>query len=141
MIVLVPGMGSYHLLFSWRDLPGLNPKVLQLCPPGEWDSLGGYAKKLQPQITSTEDAVLLGVSLGGMLAVELARLARFRKIILISSAKTCLELTFYFRKAGKVGGNRWITVDQLVRQKRKLSPTMHCEGADKSSYLQREKER
>src|SRR3546814_20878640 len=136
MIVLVPGMGSYHLLFSWRDLPGLNPKVLQLCPPGEWDSLGGYAKILQPQITSTEDAVLLGVALGGMLAVELARLARFRKIILISSAKTCLEIPFYFRKAGKAGWHRWITADRLVRMRQKISPLMNRLGAEYRTFRQ-----
>src|SRR3546814_1935076 len=117
MIYLLPGMGADHRLFSRLDLPGLNPKVLQWVPPGEGDSLGDYAKKLQPQITSTEDAVLLGVSLGGMLAVELARLARFRKIILISSAKTCLEIPFYFRKAGKAGWHRWITADRLVRMR------------------------
>src|SRR3546814_17690371 len=81
MIYLLPGMGADHRLFSRLDLPGLNPKVLQWVPPGEGDSLGDYAKKLQPQITSTEDAVLLGVSLGGMLAVELARLANRKSVV------------------------------------------------------------
>src|SRR3546814_14288388 len=71
-----------------------------------------------------------------MLAVELARLARFRKIILISSAKTCLEIPFYFRKAGKAGWHRWITADRLVRMRQKISPLMNRLGAEYRLFSQ-----
>lgn len=130
MIYLLPGMGADHRLFSRLDLTGTDSQVLRWVPPGKNDDLGDYARRLLPQIAASDNAVLLGVSLGGMLAVELAKLAsfRFKKVILVSSAKTSQEIPFYFRRAGKAGLHRGITAEKLIRMRRLVAPMMNRLG-------------
>jgi pimeloyl-ACP methyl ester carboxylesterase len=45
---------------------------------------------------------LIGLSFGGMMAVEVAKQISTEKVILIASAKTKKEIPFYYRLAGKV---------------------------------------
>ncbi len=58
-----------------------------------------YAKRLAEQIKEP-DPILIGVSFGGMIAVEVARLIKTKKIIIISSTKTRSEIPFYYKLAG-----------------------------------------
>jgi pimeloyl-ACP methyl ester carboxylesterase len=57
---------------------------------------------LSQQIDTSEDFMLLGVSLGGMLATELAELLNPRKIIVVSSAKSKFELPIRYRFQNKL---------------------------------------
>lgn len=56
------------------------------------DTLAVYASRLLSQIETDEPFALMGVSFGGMLAVELAKVLQPEKVILISSAATHHEL-------------------------------------------------
>lgn len=60
-----------------------------------------YAKKLATQIDTTKPFILLGVSMGGMLAMEMSQIVNPDKIILISSAKSQKEIPFKY-KIGRV---------------------------------------
>lgn len=67
--------------------------------PGE--TLAEYAGRLLYQI-KTEKSILVGLSFGGMMAIEVSKLIITEKVILIASAKTRSEIPFYFRVAGKL---------------------------------------
>ena len=54
-------------------------------------------RTLQKQFIHEENAVILGLSLGGMLAVEMAKTMPSAKAIIVSSAKTRNEIPFYWR--------------------------------------------
>lgn len=56
-----------------------------------------YARQLTEQITPTNDIILIGVSIGGMLASEISELIECKRVIVISSAKTRLELPRKYR--------------------------------------------
>jgi pimeloyl-ACP methyl ester carboxylesterase len=56
-----------------------------------------FAKTLTNQIDTTRNFILLGVSLGGMICVELSDLINPEKTILISSAKNRTELPFRYK--------------------------------------------
>ena len=51
-----------------------------------------YAKKLTKRIDHSKPFVLIGLSFGGMLATEIAKIYQPRKLILISTAATASEL-------------------------------------------------
>jgi surfactin synthase thioesterase subunit len=56
-----------------------------------------YAKKLSHQIDTTQPFILIGVSLGGMLATEMTDFIQPEKTIIISSAKNKYELPHRYR--------------------------------------------
>lgn len=90
-VYLLPGQGSDGRIFKNLTFdPGIETTVIQYPVPEEKETMTGYAKKLLPQIDTMQPFVLIGVSLGGMLSVELSDYIRPEKIIIISSA-SCKE--------------------------------------------------
>lgn len=79
------------------------------------ETIESYASRLLPQITSKQP-ILVGLSFGGIVAVEIARQMDTEKIILIASAKTRQEIPFYFRMAG------WFRLHKLVPASMLKSP-------------------
>lgn len=114
-IYLVPGLGADGRLFHRLRLPeGYKFATIEWTPPDENDSLSSYAEKILQQVPLGEPFVLIGVSLGGMLAVEMAKIRKPEKVILISSAKTRSELPTYLRWLSKTKIHRlypttWLT--------------------------------
>jgi esterase/lipase len=56
-----------------------------------------YAKQLSEQIETKNKIILIGVSIGGMLASEISEIVDCERVIVISSAKTRLELPKMYR--------------------------------------------
>lgn len=65
------------------------------------ETIESYAARIRSQI-KTKNPILLGISFGGMMAVEVAKQIETDKVILISSAKTKHELPSYYRFSGKL---------------------------------------
>jgi pimeloyl-ACP methyl ester carboxylesterase len=91
-LYFIPGLGADERLFSKLKLPGYKKKFIKWLVPKENESLPHYAKRLSAQIDSSKSFSLIGVSFGGMLAVEMSKFLKPKKIFLISSAKTNREL-------------------------------------------------
>lgn len=95
---LIPGVGADYRLFSKLILPNsYEPAYIELTTLPAKFSTKDYAGMLSQQINTDEDFILLGVSIGGMIATELSELVRPRLTILISSAKCRSELPFHYR--------------------------------------------
>lgn len=86
MIFVLPGMGADSGMFtgSWRRLPDA---VFVDWPPysGE-QSLAEIAGRIVAAYDINEGDVVVGTSLGGMVACEIARLKRLHRLVLIGSA-------------------------------------------------------
>ena len=80
---LIPGMGADQRLYTHFDLPGEMHK-LNWWPHGKAKSLAEYAAILAEQIKTT-DNVIIGSSMGGMVASELSHLIKPRATILVSA--------------------------------------------------------
>jgi len=91
-IYFIPGLGADERLFSRLKLTGYKKKFIKWVVPKENESLPHYAKRLSSQIDTSKPFSLVGVSFGGMLAVEMSKFLKSRKIFLIASAKTNKEL-------------------------------------------------
>ncbi len=96
-IYLFPGQGSDHRLFdSLKWSTGIDTTILHYGTPEEDMSLTDFAHSLIPQIDTTNTFALVGVSLGGMICVELSELLNPEFTIIISSAKNSRELPFRY---------------------------------------------
>ena len=61
------------------------------------ESMNHYAKRLSEAIDQTQPFILVGLSFGGMMAVEMNQFIKPQKTILISSAATAKNLPPYFK--------------------------------------------
>jgi len=86
-LFLISGLGADKRVFDFLDLSAYSIHHVNWIAPLATESIAGYAARLLPQITS-HNPVVIGVSFGGMIALEIAKLISVEKVILISSAKS-----------------------------------------------------
>ncbi len=75
--------------------------------PSENESIEHYASRILCQII-LPNPTLIGLSFGGIMAVEVAKLIETEKVILISSIKSASEVPFYYRWMGNAGFHKYI---------------------------------
>lgn len=106
-IYLLSGLGADKRVFGYIDFSGFKTNHIDWIDPIDNESIESYSKRILRQIPTTRP-ILIGVSFGGIMAVEIAKQIEAEKIILISSAKTKYDIPFYFRLVGQLGLNRII---------------------------------
>ncbi|MBX2901020.1 MAG: alpha/beta hydrolase [Cyclobacteriaceae bacterium] len=114
VIYLLSGLGADKRVFEFLDLSAFTVSHIDWTNPGENESLEAYARRLCAQI-KTNKPTLIGVSFGGMVAIEIAKHIPCEKVILISSAATKSEIPFYFRVAGKMRLHKLVPI-QILKQ-------------------------
>jgi len=88
-IYCVTGLGNDKRIFD-NLIPLLDHKdiyVLEHLEPIDNESICDYAKRLILNVNFEENSIIIGMSLGGMISVELSKLIKFRKVFLISTVK------------------------------------------------------
>lgn len=82
----ISGLGADERAFEKLDLDGeIKPVFLNWIPPQENDDLVSYSIRLSGKINKEEPFALVGLSMGGMIAIEIAKLYTPKKLIIISS--------------------------------------------------------
>lgn len=102
-LYLLPGVGCDERLFSRLDLSGMDVKVLAWPPFPKGCTLAQLAGELRPLVDASRPHILGGVSMGGMVAQELALLTKPEKVILISTWTGPKEFPPYARLAKAFG--------------------------------------
>lgn len=95
-IYFLSGLGADETVFHGLQLPGFDRIYLNWIEPLPAERIEDYAKRMAERITEP-NPIIVGLSFGGMLAMEIAKLIPVKQLILISSAKTAKELPPYFR--------------------------------------------
>jgi pimeloyl-ACP methyl ester carboxylesterase len=90
-------MGADTRIYNKIDLGDNEVTPVDWIEPNPADTLSTYAQKLIHQYHITSGSIVIGNSLGGMLAIEIAKLIPLQKVILISSIKTIDEAPAYFK--------------------------------------------
>lgn len=90
-------MGADERLFEAQRHHGLDFDVPVLTTPGRRDTLADYAARIRDQLRLTAPCVVGGVSFGGMLACELARLTGARCALLIASCPNRSGVPAHYR--------------------------------------------
>jgi pimeloyl-ACP methyl ester carboxylesterase len=95
-IFLIAGLGADTRIYNNIDLNEDEVIGVDWIKPNKTDTLKIYAQKLIFQYNITPGSIVIGNSLGGMIAVEIANIVPLKKVILISSIKTVNEVPAYF---------------------------------------------
>ncbi len=118
-VYFMPGLAASSTIFERIALPTDTFEIILL----EWvlpepkESLKHYAKRMAEKVTH-KNAVLIGVSFGGVLVQEMAQFLTLRKLIIISSVKSNVELPLRMKIA-------------KTTKAYKLIPTSLLQDADK----------
>lgn len=102
-VYFISGLGADRRAFYKIQLPkGFQPVYLDWIDPLPNETLTDYAKRFSELIESDEEFIIVGLSFGGMLASEIAKIISPKKIIIISSVSNYHELPWYFKASGKL---------------------------------------
>ena len=106
-IYIFSGLGVDQRVFDKIDFGNLDVEFIDWIEPLKNESLSDYAKRISQSLTDS-NPTLIGLSFGGMIAVEISKILQTKKIILIASAKTRNELPKIYQLAGKLKFNKII---------------------------------
>ena len=100
-IYIISGLGADKRMFQNFSFEGFEVVHIDWILPLDNETLQNYALRISENI-SDENSILIGLSFGGILSVEISKIKKFKKVFLLSSAKTKPEIPFYCRVLGKL---------------------------------------
>lgn len=109
-LFFLSGLGADRRVFDFLDLPGHQLNYVAWIEPTRGETITEYARRLLPQIHSN-NPILVGVSFGGMIALEIANIIKVEMVILISSARSRQAIPGYLKLIG------WLNIQRFVRPK------------------------
>ena len=121
-VYFMPGLAASSTIFDRIYLPEeiFEKYVLDWVLPNKRETLQHYAKRMAEKVTH-ENAILIGVSFGGLVVQEMKPFLKTKKIIIISSIKCNSEMPRRMKiarttKAFKLLPTSWIKdVDGLIK--------------------------
>jgi pimeloyl-ACP methyl ester carboxylesterase len=113
-LYIFSGLGADESVFQRLEFSDFSITFIKWIVPQDRETIENYATRLLDQIT-TSKPTLIGLSFGGMIAVEVAKQIETEKVILIASAKTRNEIPFYYRFAGQLGLHKLLPTRLLKR--------------------------
>lgn len=102
VVYFIPGLGADERLFSNLHLTGIEERYLNWIDPEGCKTLADYAQRYVPMIDTSESFYILGMSMGGMMAIELQKLVEPEKMILVSTVKTRHEISPQLRAVARM---------------------------------------
>ena len=100
-IFIFSGLGADHRVFHKMNFHEFEPVYIHWLEPFKNETIQNYALRISQQITEP-NPIVLGISFGGMMAIEVSKFLPFQKLILIASAKTKQEIPLLYRILGKL---------------------------------------
>jgi len=96
----ISGLGGDKRLFSKLILPQeIECAYLEYIPNKPGESLADYSKRMAESIDAKEDFQLVGLSFGGLIASEIAKVYNPKQVTIISSIATGDEVPWYLKMA------------------------------------------
>jgi pimeloyl-ACP methyl ester carboxylesterase len=106
-VYFISGLGADKRAFSFMDLSFCEPVFVEWIPPLKNETLPAYALRLRQQIEE-EHPIIVGVSFGGMLATEMAKMDDRLQAIIIASNKSSKEFPAYLRIGKYLPVYKWL---------------------------------
>jgi len=121
ILYLIPGQGSDYRIYKYFNFSNFDTVHIHYIVPDKNETMKSYARKLAKQIDTSKAFSIIGVSFGGMTAVEMAEFLNPENTIIISSAKNRNELPFRYRfmktiPLNKLFGGRFLKITAPLAQ-------------------------
>lgn len=102
MVYLISGLGADERVFQFFDLKGIEHCFIKWLKPEKKETLNHYAQRLiADQIDTNKEVILIGLSFGGIVAQEIAKLIPCKQVIIVSSVKSHKEFSWQLKLASK----------------------------------------
>lgn len=98
----ISGLGADERVFRYLDLPLRFEAIHWIKPIDINEPISNYARRLVEQIIDDE-FILIAVSFGGLIAVEINKILQPKLTIIISSAETAKDLRTIYKVIGMTG--------------------------------------
>ena len=117
-IYFVPGLAADKEIFENISLPEnlYTLHIISWLIPSKKETIAQYAKRMAAFATE-KNAVLVGVSFGGVVAQEMNSFLKLKKLIIISSIKTKFELPIKFKIAKRLKFYKLIPIRLFLTSK------------------------
>jgi len=116
-IYLIPGMGADHRLYEKLFIDSGQVHYLNWKPHGTARSLSDYAEVMAEHI-QTENNVVVGSSMGGMMAVEISRIVKPLSTVLISAPTGRHEFPPVLKALHRTGIQHVVSPKQILQASR-----------------------
>lgn len=100
-VYCICGLGSDERIFSKLEWCDAEVHYLHWLMPEKDERISDYAQRMSAQIQH-ECPVLIGVSFGGIMSIEIAKIIPVEKVILISSVSSSKQMPAWMRTCGKL---------------------------------------
>jgi pimeloyl-ACP methyl ester carboxylesterase len=100
----ISGLGADKKAFQKLKLASeILVRHIEWIEPKKNESLADYCNRLSTCIDASEEFIIIGLSFGGMVAIEIAKVLKPKQVIIISSVSTQQELPFMYKLVGYSG--------------------------------------
>lgn len=125
-VYCISGLGADERIFCKLQVPDSTFHFIRWEQPQFSESISNYAARLCKQIQH-DHPVLLGVSFGGMMAIEIAKVLPVEKVVLISSVKSLHELPRWMKICGRFKFDKMLPSKPLhtIRPLKALRPVQN----------------
>ena len=116
-IFIFSGLGADHRVFHKMNFQEFVPVFIQWLEPLKKETIQNYAIRISKQITEP-NPIVLGISFGGIMAIEVSKFLPFQKLVLIAFAKSTHEIPFLYRMLGKLKVPLFFPMEWLKKSNR-----------------------
>ena len=131
----ISGIGADYRLFKNIQLPaGFEAEYLHWISPLPGESLSDYAARLSQYINRGEEHILIGLSLGGIMATEISKLTLPVRTIIFGSVPTHNQLPPWFKYAAKIKLHKLIH-PSFVKFSARIKHSLFTKGKENRKFL------
>jgi pimeloyl-ACP methyl ester carboxylesterase len=109
-IYCISGLGADEKAFAKIKVKDCELHHLHWLTPHKNEPIADYAKRMAEQIKEP-NPVLMGLSFGGIMCIEIAKLIPVNKVILVSSIPTSKQLPLWMKAAGLLRLHRMVPLN------------------------------
>ena len=133
-VFCLPGLGTDHRIFSRLNLNSPTENLHWLEPKPR-EPLTEYARRMALPLMDINSPIIIGVSFGGILALEISRFKKLGGIIIISGIKSDKEKPFSFRLMKRIPFYRLTKGSWRIRTIPLWSPTFGIRKKEEQELL------
>ena len=111
---LISGIGADQRMFDFLQLPAtFTTEYIHWETPLENETVSDYACRLFAEKSTTVPFIIIGISFGGIIAVEIAKKFDPAFTVIISSIPLAAQMPKFYQLAGKLGIHKLLPVQVL----------------------------